>query len=110
MNSKSNCKSFAKPGFVPGDKVGFLIDLFNGSIRIYINEVDKGLAVTNESTLKEGVYYLTLDKSDKNGFKGTVNIVSSSPSTSQISANQLLTMSDSEAFGGTYCSPLLNLF
>ena len=43
----------------PGTKIGMLFDLYQGSIKYYLNGVDKGYAVTNDKNLKTGVYYLT---------------------------------------------------
>ena len=55
-----------------GMKIGILGDFFEGSIKIYLNDIDQGYAVTNSENLKQGVYFATIDPGS---FKGSITLV-----------------------------------
>ena len=61
-----------------GTKIGLLIDMFKGTIQIFIDDKNQGEAITNQAELKTDVFYITLNS---NGFEGTVTLV---PQTSQL--------------------------
>ena len=43
-----------------GDKIGVLIDMFEGSIKFFINNDDKGYAYQNEKTLTETSLFVSI--------------------------------------------------
>ena len=69
--SDKSDKGFGK-STSPGSKIAFLIDMYHGSIKVFVDNEDVGYAITDNNDLKNGVYYLTLDSSP---FKGTVSLV-----------------------------------